>query len=612
LDSENVREIDADVTEVKNLDPATIIDNTFITENIVTNTLVTNTLYAEYARIAQLTVDELSTGWEKITNYLTSSTADVNYLYIHDQTIEFITASTDGLSTEQAEDRDGNGLYWTDETHTGVTTDATDYPVTMYAYTELVKANFTFTLVGSEYVPQLSLGAGAGVSGHPEYGKGYIWKDTTGLLLKYITSTGVEHYIRIGESGIEGVDWCELATNGEEIEVDDSSEVVAAEKDITFLYRSKIKIDFSCKITLDGAASLTAIPYVNNAALPYQPTHDYSEAGTYTFGFVAFVGGISSGKKTVEVKLQTSANSGTIEIGHAIMAVQVFVDKAPDYSPGGLKGYVFGGHVSGAIDDNDEYDPDTWTSKTNVPSPARYGSGCAVISAKAYLAGGNGPIADNDEYTVDSWASKTNMPSPARNYARGGTINSKAYFGTGASSGSTLLADMDEYVVDSWTSKTDAPAPGRREPGWFVLSEKYYLAYGLIYSGGSNTYLLDVDEYTVDTWTSKSDAPSPARVAGSSTVVIGKGYVWGGYNNSFLQDNDEYSPAASTWTSKANLSRIESSGTSFYLMSKGYFTGGWAGVSNYDYNDEYVPDTWISKSSMPSPGRKSSAAASIE
>jgi hypothetical protein len=205
LDSENVREIDADVTEVKNLDPATIIDNTFITESIVTNTFVTNTLYANYARIAQLTVDELSTGWEKITNYLASSTADVNYLYIHDQTIEFITASTDGLSTEQAEDRDGNGLYWTDETHTGVTDEVNAYPVTQYVYTEMVKAKFSFENVGGTYEPQIWLGAGAGVSGHPEYGKACIWKDTTGLLLKYITSTGVEHYIRIGESGIEGI-----------------------------------------------------------------------------------------------------------------------------------------------------------------------------------------------------------------------------------------------------------------------------------------------------------------------------------------------------------------------------------------------------------------------
>ena len=203
LDSENVKRIDANVTEVLNLEQ--LVAQTIIAGDIVTNTFVTNTLYAEYARIAQLTVDELSTGWEKITNYLISSTADVNYLYIHDQTIEFITASTDGLSTEQAEDRDGNGLYWTDETHTGVTDEVNAYPVTQYVYTEMVKAKFSFENVGGTYEPQIWLGAGAGVSGHPEYGKACIWKDTTGLLLKYITSTGAEHYIRLGESGIEGI-----------------------------------------------------------------------------------------------------------------------------------------------------------------------------------------------------------------------------------------------------------------------------------------------------------------------------------------------------------------------------------------------------------------------
>jgi hypothetical protein len=202
LDSDNVTKIDANVTNVENLDPAEIIDNTFITQNIVTNTIVTNTLYANYARIAQLTVDELSTAWEKITNYLISSTADVNYLYIHDQTIEFITASTDGLSTRQETKRDGTPLYWYDSTHTGVTDTANAYPVTTYVYnTELLKAHFTLELISSVYIPQLWLGVGTGVG---DNGKSCIWKGTTGLYLDYYHSvTGALLRAKITDDGLD-------------------------------------------------------------------------------------------------------------------------------------------------------------------------------------------------------------------------------------------------------------------------------------------------------------------------------------------------------------------------------------------------------------------------
>jgi hypothetical protein len=37
------------------------------------------------------------------------------------------------------------------------------------------------------------------------------------------------------------------------------------------------------------------------------------------------------------------------------------------------KGYIYGGVTTVAIADCDEYDPDSWTSKTDLPAPARYG-----------------------------------------------------------------------------------------------------------------------------------------------------------------------------------------------------------------------------------------------
>jgi hypothetical protein len=53
-------------------------------------------------------------------------------------------------------------------------------------------------------VPKIILGAGAGVAGHPNYGKGYIYKETDGLLLRYIKADGSLVQIKLGESGLEG------------------------------------------------------------------------------------------------------------------------------------------------------------------------------------------------------------------------------------------------------------------------------------------------------------------------------------------------------------------------------------------------------------------------
>ncbi len=169
---------------------------------IVNNTFITQNLYAEYGRIANLTVSELNTGWKKITNYLNSDTSDVNYTRDYEQYKQWITASTDGLQTEQVTNYDNEPLYWIDETHKGMTTDVTDYPVTIYVYTELVKAEFSFELTGGFYIPIIKLGAGAGVEGHPDWGKGYIYKETDELIIKYFATDGTEYSINLDNTGI--------------------------------------------------------------------------------------------------------------------------------------------------------------------------------------------------------------------------------------------------------------------------------------------------------------------------------------------------------------------------------------------------------------------------
>lgn len=185
LDSDNIREIDANVTRIKNLQA----------ESIVTYSIVAQSLYGERGYIAELTVDQLETS-SKVYNYLNEDTSDVNYIRIYDQNIHFITGSTDGAQTEQVTDRHGTPLYWTDETHTTTTTKDTGFPVMVYVYTEQVKAKIAFELLDNVYVPRITLGAGTG-SGDND--KLIITKSEDSAQILYRTDSGKETAINLSD-----------------------------------------------------------------------------------------------------------------------------------------------------------------------------------------------------------------------------------------------------------------------------------------------------------------------------------------------------------------------------------------------------------------------------
>ncbi len=104
-------------------------------------------------------------------------------------------------TSEQAVNRNGELLWWTDDTHKAATTDETSYPVMQYVYTELVKASFFFEKDGTDYVPKIVMGAGDGVTANS--GKAYITKPATGLELSYYSlSSGTLRQIRLANDGI--------------------------------------------------------------------------------------------------------------------------------------------------------------------------------------------------------------------------------------------------------------------------------------------------------------------------------------------------------------------------------------------------------------------------
>lgn len=197
LTSDNVKELDFNITKVKNLEAV----------NIITQTLITQTLYAEKGYIAELTVDQLDTS-QKVRNYLAGNLGDVNYIKIYDQHIEFRTGKVkfdEELNplTEQATDRFGKALFWVDEERKSVQYEDNGDPVIIYQYDELTKAKIYFknNEATGYYDVEWELGAGHGIPGFPERGKLFIQKDTEGGTIKYVRADGKEEFIRLCEEG---------------------------------------------------------------------------------------------------------------------------------------------------------------------------------------------------------------------------------------------------------------------------------------------------------------------------------------------------------------------------------------------------------------------------
>ena len=154
-----------------------------------TQQVIVEELYQDFGDIADLIVNSLRTDYRRAQRYLNGDTSPLNYLSIHDEQISFITGETDGTQVEQME-VNGNLYYWTDSTHTKMTTETTEYPVMVYVYTEDVKANFYFAEVlhngNMVKVPVLRMGAGD-ENGH---NYGLIYKYPGGMKLLYDDRNG--------------------------------------------------------------------------------------------------------------------------------------------------------------------------------------------------------------------------------------------------------------------------------------------------------------------------------------------------------------------------------------------------------------------------------------
>lgn len=179
------------------------------------NAILTDSIYAETGDIAELTVDRLSTS-KKVRLYNLRNTSDDNFLDIQDNYQRLITGTVifeNGQPlTEQATNRHGQGLYWQREPvsinaqgypldENGVqiyaSTETTDWPVTVYQYTELTKAELAFQQESGTYVPMLIMGAGDN-NGRT---KGILHKAADGFDISFTDSNGNEQGLRMLSAG---------------------------------------------------------------------------------------------------------------------------------------------------------------------------------------------------------------------------------------------------------------------------------------------------------------------------------------------------------------------------------------------------------------------------
>ena len=162
-----------------------------------------------------------------------------NFIRIKEEEIEFVTQSLSAAETMDYKNKDGDQIYYTAINNQP---DAYKYftitnPANIHqnlsqnqieafkvkvrkVLSESIKASLKFGMTGGEtQYPLMVWGAGTDASGTTDKGKGFIYKDLEGLILRYVTSKGKTHEIKLGENGIEGLPTGEVIDIGGLIEL---------------------------------------------------------------------------------------------------------------------------------------------------------------------------------------------------------------------------------------------------------------------------------------------------------------------------------------------------------------------------------------------------------
>lgn len=196
-----------------------------IVEVIEQEVISANTAHILNAWIRDLNVEFLETNFEALDVRKPYPDGGIrNFIRIKEEQIEFVTQTLSDTETQDYMNKDGDQIYYTaiDEHVQAYKYFTITSPTSIYqnltvaqvdkfkvkvrkVLTESIKTSFAFGLIGDTQYPLMRWGVGTDTSGTSDKGKGFIYKELDGLVLKYITSTGTVHQIKLGENGIEGL-----------------------------------------------------------------------------------------------------------------------------------------------------------------------------------------------------------------------------------------------------------------------------------------------------------------------------------------------------------------------------------------------------------------------
>jgi len=260
-----------------------------IVEVFHTEVISANTAHLLNAWIRDLNVEYLETNFDALDVRKPPPLDNVrNFIRIKEEDMEFVTQSLSTTETMDYQNKDGYQIYYTaindapdaykfftitspESIYDDLTPEQVDsFKVKVRkVLTESVKASFNFGMTeGNTQYPLMRWGAGTDDTGTSDKGKGFIYKDLDGLILRYITSTGVTHQIKLGEQGIEGLPVGDIVDIGGLIELPgDALTKATFYNDGMALEHGEIKTDFSW--TQDGSGKIISLKnHKTNVTVP--------------------------------------------------------------------------------------------------------------------------------------------------------------------------------------------------------------------------------------------------------------------------------------------------------------------------------------------------------
>jgi hypothetical protein len=183
------------------------------------------------------------------------------------------------------------------------------------------------------------------------------------------------------------------------------------------------------------------------------------------------------------------------------------------------------------------------------------------------------------------------------------TINNCMHAVSGVSDATNWMSENSKYNPGTASWSTDVPlAVGCRSAAMCSVSNSLYLFTGEQDQPGSD-FVARTEKFDGSAWTTKTDAPAPLRARSSASSVSYLAYMFGGINTlaNNIGDNDEYNPVADSWVSRTNLPLPNRSYAATFVVSGAIYLAG--GDTNLNDVDQYIPDTWTSKTSVAAPTR---------